>query len=321
MKKIIFLLAILVLINSDSRSQELSNNLEKVGEIYAEKYLEPFTSVIGASFNSHLIGGKMHTVMKLPFDAFLYVGVKASGTIISDEDRTFSLLFTDSVDIGGTHKLAYYEVQNAPTIFGSTETPTATGYYYDSQGNKISVPSIQTIPGILNTKFYPFLIPQIGVGSFYGADLTLRFIPRISLGNYGAMGYSGVVLRYNFTYLFPKLPFNIAVQGGFQNISIENDEGLKYMEGNSYLANLQVSKDIFLFNIYGGLQYEYFKSDISYFYTDKFNKEISVSFSQQSNMKFRGVVGASFNIFPVSINLDISIGKRVVFGAGIGALL
>jgi hypothetical protein len=69
------------------------------------------------------------------------------------------------------------------------------------------------------------------------------------------------------------------------------------------------------------LQYEYFKSDISYFYTDKFNKEISVSFSQQSDMKFRGVVGASFNIFPVSINLDISIGKRIVFGAGIGALL
>ena len=321
MKKIIFLLAIAVFINSNLRSQELSNNLEKVGEMYAEKYLEPFTSVIGASFNSNLIGGKMHSVMKLPFDAFLYVGIKASGTTINDEDRSFDLLFTDSVDIGGVHKLAYYEVQNAPTILGSTETPTANGYYYDNQGNKIPVPPVQTIPGILDTKFYPFIIPQIGIGSFYGADLTLRFIPRISLGNYGAMGYSGVILRYNVSYLFPKLPFNLAVQGGFQNISIENDDGLKYMGGDSYMANLQVSKDIFLFNIYGGLQYEYFNSDISYFYIDKFNNEIPVTFSQQSDMKFRGVVGASFNIFPVSINLDVSIGKRVVFGAGIGALL
>lgn len=321
MKKLVLFLAIIVFLNSNSGAQELSNNLGKIGLQYAGKYLEPFTSVMGASFNSHLIGGKMHSAMKLPFDAFLYVGVKTSGTLINDEDRSFNLTFTDSVDIGNVHKLAYFEVQNAPTIFGSKETAIANGYYYDSQGNKIPVSQDTLIPGILDTKFYPFIIPQIGIGSFYGADLTLRFIPRISLGNYGAMGYSGVILRYNISYLFPKLPFNIAVQGGFQNISIENDDGYKYIDGNSYMANLQFSKDIYLFNIYGGLQYEFFETEVNYFYTDRFQNEIPVSFTQQSDMKIRGVVGASLNIYPVTVNLDLSVGKRIIFGAGIGALL
>ncbi|MBN1634423.1 MAG: hypothetical protein JW917_09680 [Ignavibacteria bacterium] len=320
MKKIIFLLVIIVLINSNLRSQELSNNLGGVGKTYAEKYIEPFSSVLGASFNSHFIGGKMHTVMSLPFDAILYVGFKMSGTIINDDDRSFNLAFTDSISLNNTKVLAYYNVQNAPTIFGSTETPTATGFYY--MGNaQYPAPSIQTIPGILNVKFYPFIIPQIGIGSFYGADLTLRFIPRVSLSNYGAMSYSGVILRYNLSYVFPKLPFNIAVQGGFQNISIENDNGSKYIDANGYIANIQASKDIFLFNIYGGFQYEYFNLDVNYFYTDKLNKQTPVSFSQEGDMQYRGVLGASFNIFPVSVNADISFGKRIIFGFGIGASL
>jgi hypothetical protein len=321
MKKLFFITAVLFFSYINSFSQGLPNNLQKVGEDYGIKYLESFTSIIGASFNSHLIGGKMHTEIKLPFDAYLYVGLKISGTIVSDEDRSFNLTFTDSILINNNQKvLAYYTVQNAPTLFGSTETPTATGVYY--LGNtQYTAPPIQTIPGILNTKFYPFLIPQIGVGSFYGADLMLRFIPRISLDRYGSMGYSGVVLRYNLSYLFPKIPFNLALQGGFQSISLEDDNGIKYMDANGYIANIQASKDILLFNIYGGAQYEYFNSDINYYYTDMLGKDIPVSFSQKADMNFRGVVGASFNLFPVSVNADLSFGKRIVFGFGIGALL
>jgi len=320
MKKVIVLLAVFFLITSNSYSQELTGNLEKVGRTYAEKYLSPFLSALGVSFNSHLIGGKMHSVMKLPFDANLYVGLKMSGTFISDEDRSFSTEFTDSILVGGTKVFAYYNVENAPTILGEQVTPTANGYYYIG-GTQYPAPPIQTIPGILNTKFYPFLIPQIGIGSFYGADLTLRFIPRISLDNYGAMGYSGVILRYNLTYLFPKLPFNLALQGGFQSISVESDDGAKYVDANGYIANIQVSKDVFLFNFYGGAQYEYFNFDVNYFYTNQLNKEVPVSFSQKTDMKFRGVVGASFNLFPVSVNADLSIGKRIVLGFGIGASL
>lgn len=321
MKKIILITALLVFSYFNSLSQELPNNLEKVGEDYAQKYLEPFTSIIGVSFNSHLIGGKMHTAIKLPFDAYLYIGFKMSGTMVSDNDRSFNLTFTDSILINNNQKvLAYYTVQNAPTIFGSTETPTATGVYY--LGNfQYTAPPTQTIPGILDTRFYPFIIPQIGMGSFYGADLTLRFIPRLSLGNYGAIGYSGVILRYNLSYLIKSLPFNLAVQGGFQNISVENDDGAKYLDANGYIANIQASKDISMFNIYGGLQYEYFNFEANYIYTDPINKLIPVSFSQQADMKYRGVVGASLNIFPVSINADLSFGKRIIFSAGIGATL
>jgi len=319
MKKIIIALIVFVFTFSQGNSQELSNNLSKIGNQYAQEYLKPFSSVLGATFNSHFIGGKMHSILKLPFDANLYVGLKGSGTIINESDRSFNLTFTDSITIANNQKaLAYYTVNNAPTIFGTTEIPTATGYYY--LGNtQYQAPSIQTVPGILDAKFYPFLIPQIGVGSFYGADITLRFIPRVSLGNYGSLGYKGVILRYNLTYLIKSLPFNLAIQGGFQNISIENDEGIKYLDANAYIANIQASKDIFLFNIYGGFQYEYFGLDVNYSYTNLLGKEDFVSLSHKGDMEYRGVVVAAFNLFPISVNADIYFGKRFVFSVGLGA--
>ncbi len=316
-----FLVLFILVFATTLYSQTLNENLSKIGATYAEKYIQPFTDGIGIAFNSHFIDGRMQSVGKLPFEANIYAGVKISAIALTDEDRFFDLDFSDSILVGGQKFLAYYSVKNAPTVFGPTTPAVATGYYY-AGGIQIPAPNLTLASGILDTKFYPFIIPQIGLGSFYGADVIVRFLPRVNLSNYGDLGYSGVVFRYNLSYLIKGIPFEIGLHGGFQNFSIRNDDGVKYFDANGYVAGLQFAKKFFLITIYGGGQYEQFNLDLSYNYKNpSTGLSVPISISQKSGANFRGVAGASLTILTMMANLELNMGKRFVITGGFGFTL
>lgn len=320
MKKL-FLFLLIFFISNVIYSQTLSENLTKIGAKYAEKYLQPFTDGIGIAFNSHFIDGRMQKVGKLPIEASLYAGIKVSAIALTDEDRFFNLDFSDTIVVSGQKVLAHYNVKNAPTVFGPTTPAVATGYYY-ANGVQVPAPDLTLVSGILNTKFYPFIIPQIGLGSFYGADVIVRFLPRVNLSNYGDLGYSGVVFRYNLSYLLGGIPFELGLHGGFQNFSVRNDNGVKYFNANGYVAGLQFAKKFFLVTIYGGGQYEEFNLELNYNYKNpSTGLTIPISISQKSGANFRGVVGASLTILTMMANLDLNFGKRFVITGGFGVTL
>lgn len=316
-----FLVIVILIFCGGVYSQTLNENLSKLGASYAEKYVQPFMEGIGIAFNSHFIDGRMQSVGKLPIEANIYAGVKISAIALTDEDRFFDLDFTDSVLVGSQKVLAYYSVRGAPTVFGPTTPAVATGYYYVA-GVQFPAPNLTLPGGILDTKFYPFIIPQIGLGSFYGADVIVRFLPRVNLSNYGDLGYSGVVLRYNLSYLIKGIPFEIGLHGGFQNFSIRNDDGIKYFDANGYVAGLQLAKKFPFVTIYGGGQYEAFNLKLNYTYKNQSTGlSIPVSISQESGANFRGVAGASLTILTMMANFEVNMGKRFLITGGFGFTL
>jgi hypothetical protein len=63
-------------------------------------------------------------------------------------------------------------------------------------------------------------------------DLIIRGFPGFDIGNYGKLTLYGAALRHNFgSYI--KLPFDIALQGGFQNLFVRNN-GSEFVTANSY---------------------------------------------------------------------------------------
>ncbi len=317
MKKLLLLFLVIFLTSAiNSYSQTVPDQLLKSAALYGEKYLEPFTTAFGSNLNSGFVGGlKLDSKLgPLPVGVNIYAGVKFSGLILNSEDQYFDLTYKDKYKYNGQDVDATFVVKNAPTVFGST-TPSVADVYV----NNVKVGTQELIGGVANTKFVPLFIPQLGIGSIYGTDVVVRYFPTLSLGNYGRIGFTGFAIRHNFSSYIPKMPFDIALQGGYQNFNVENEDGSKIINANATFINLQFNKNIALFSIYGAAQYENFSIDVSYIYTNPFAGEIPVNFTQKGDSHFRGILGASFHLFPVVINADLNFGKRFIFTAGIGA--
>lgn len=317
MKKFLLLLIVITLsVSGKLYSQTLPDQLIKTAGQYGEKYLEPFTTAFGSNLNSGFIGGlKLDSKLgPLPVGVNIYAGLKFSGLILNSDDQYFDLTYQDRYKYNGQDVNATFVVKNAPTVFGST-TPANADIYV----NGAKVNTQQLIGGVTNTKFVPLFVPQLGIGSIYGTDVVVRYFPTLSLGNYGRIGFTGFAIRHNFSSYIAKMPFDIALQGGYQNFNVEKEDGSRIINANATFLNLQFNKNIAMFSIYGAAQYENFSIDVSYIYTNPYTGEIPVNFEQKETGNFRGILGASFHLFPVVVNADLNFGKRFIFTAGIGA--
>ncbi|HPS64523.1 MAG TPA: hypothetical protein PK447_02985 [Ignavibacteria bacterium] len=320
-KVILIAAAIVMIIGSSVRSQDLGNKIGQVNGLYADKYLEPMSLGLGMTLNSGYIGSGtfLNTKSALPMNLSLTLGFNTSYLFLSDKDKSFSVSYSDSVlvNIAGTnHKvLANIDVNNAPTVFGGT-TQSVADINYIYNGQQYSEQR-KLIGGMTSLSVMPFVIPQIGIGSFYGIDITLRFLPRMSLGQYGEVMFAGFGVRYNLNSVLKKLPFDLSVQTGFQNFNILDTAGLKFFNGNSFFANAQVSKSFKRLAGYAAIQYEQFNTEITYSYTTMAGQNVGVLFDTKSTADVRGVIGASVNLNPVLINADLNFGKRMMATVGI----
>ncbi len=92
-------------------------------------------------------------------------------------------------------------------------------------------------------------VPQLVVGSLYGTELLLRYIPKVNLGtNIGDFGFWGVGINHNFTnYLFKnyldKPPFEGCFQIVYQSTELENTVGVTN-------AKLKAQADMINFNLH-----------------------------------------------------------------------
>lgn len=322
MKKIIYLIAAILLLRGNNlSSQTLGEKLSLINGIYSDKYLEPLNLAMGMNLNSGYVGTtNMQRVANLPVNMVLFFGVNTSAVFLQDKDRTFSVNYFDSVmvNIEGTNQKvgANISLQNAPTIFGST-SPAVANVTYNNNGTQETIQRT-FVGGMANTSTIPFIVPQIGVGSIYGADITVRFVPRMTIGQYGEIMFTGVGIRYNLNYLLKKLPMGLGVQSGFQNFNIVDDNGVKFFNANSFFANVQVSKSIRRLSLYGALQYETFNTDVTYSYTNMTGENYGVYYTKNSSANVRGVIGVGLNLIPVIINADLNFGKRLMVTLGVG---
>ena len=314
MKKIILPLIFLFISISSSYAQiDLGTMLQGVGQEYAQKYLEPLTTGLGENLNSGFIGGYgPSSYHKIPIWPHLYIGMKFCGVVMQDADKTFNINYQSNYNVGGGIVVPVnWTVSNAPTVFGSTTPAVATGTY--NLGGTQYTTQQQLIGGLEDIKFVPLFIPKIGIGTVLGTDLVVSILPGIGYGNYGTFTLFGAALRHNLGAYIKDLPFDIAVQGGYQNFGIKDKNDNKFISANTEFVNLQLNKTIAIVSIYAGAQYENYSVDVNYVYNGT-----NISFNQKGDNSFRGILGGTLSLAIVKLNFDLNYGSKFAFSAGLG---
>jgi hypothetical protein len=303
----LYLAPVLLLIVQPVAAQDLEDLLTQVGQSYAEAYTEPLINAFGANQNT----GLYHTA-QIPGSGLTFtIALKASGTYLAEEDQTFRRVLrdvdlSDYLDPGDP---GYGEVGDVvfegPTVFGDTErVGTATAYV-----NGVPVYQVDTIPGLVDTRWVPFLTPHFEVGGVVGLKASLRWLPSINIDNYGKTKYLGLGINWSPNFLLdPTFPVQLMV-GYFTQ---ELDLGTTVQtEANSLYA--AASRQFGLADVYAGLHWE--KSEMTVDYTEE-ETGVRVNYTDEGVMTSRFNVGATFNL-GVKLNAEMGIGKMVVYSVGI----
>lgn len=119
-------------------------------------------------------------------------------------------------------------------------------------------------------------VPQLIVGSLYGTELLLRFVPKINMGEtVGDFGFWGVGVRHSISQYFENDYVDVAIQGAIQGTSLENTVGVTnaklVADAAMYNANIHASYDVFdnengRFSFFTGFGYETISIETSYTY-------------------------------------------------------
>ena len=326
MKKFFFLLLVLFFSYSVSYSQDddMGQKLQNIGQSYAIKYLEPFTTGIGMNLNSGFLGGfKPGGYSKIPIMPHVWAGIKFCGVVMEDKDKMFNLSYNDKIKvrnpITGQEQYvdATFQVLNAPTVFGDTKPAVATASYTNPYTGQQETKQQEIVGGLGDSKFVFLFIPQVGVGTILGTDLILRMVPGISVGNYGSFMLFGGSIRHNLGGWIKNMPLDIAVQLGYQNFGIKNNNDAKIISANTMFAGIQFYKTFPIISVYGGVQYENYSVDVNYNYTFNGIKN-SISFNQKGDNSFRFIGGATITVGPVMFNADANFGSKFVLTTGLG---
>jgi hypothetical protein len=316
---------------------DLGNALRTVSESYADNYVQPITNTFGAGTNSALFRSADVGNSLIPgFPLNVYVGVSVPGTFTGSMDKSFRPFGGGQetfMSSGREFTVEYTGAGDVPTVLGETDPPGGDLVVRDAQtGTEVaSAPAPQ---GLVDTPIAPLVIPQVGVGSVVGTDVQLRYFPqsRLSLAgsSYGQVGVFGLAVRHDLDQWIPApVPFNLAVQGAWNQFSLENDLGpggtQEILDASGWAFNLQASKGLPLAPItfYGGLQYETFNVDYGYTYAPQGSlPPVNISLDQTAANNFRGLVGVTFTAAVVRINVDYAAGnEHNVLTAGFGVRL
>jgi hypothetical protein len=300
-------------------------------------YLEPFSNAVGANFNA----GLFHTARvgdgALGFN--LYLGVKMFGTFIPANQRTFSLIYDGHIAVPavGSKSVrvpATFTITDAPSIFGDTDDGAGsfiidvdhdTTFSYlgipFSTSIDLSQPS-ETIGGLANLPIFPLFVPQLGLGTLLGTDVMVRWLPPISIQDYGSTEIFGFGVRHSLSRYLPLLPFDAAIQMAWHEVSAVEEDGNHVFDLTSFAINVHASKRIGVLTLYGGLQAEESTVDISYLFEEEAGVPLErVTFTMESGYKARVVTGMGFHLGPVLFNLDVGFGHQTVVSTGLGVAL
>lgn len=330
------ILIIAVLAAPSLYAQDLEETLSQVGGAYAVEYLSPFTDAVGANLNTGLYYDA--AVDGSPFGVSLFVGVEAFGAMLQDADHTFDLVFSGRVDL--EHRVAgemetfsvpaTFEVQDAPTIFGdddpaiglvtATHDTTVSRYGMEIPVSFDTTFTRELIGGLVNTNIVPAAIPHIRVGSVFGTDLMLRWLPDVEIPDVGSVGLFGIGVRHSIDQYIPLSPVNVAVQVAWQHLGVDNTEANEMLGANTFAGSIAVSRRFGVLALFGGLQTERSTLDVAYeLETDDENiGTVPISFHAVGKSKARGTLGAGLHLGPVRLHGSYSFGQINVVRAGFG---
>jgi hypothetical protein len=146
-------------------------------------------------------------------------------------------------------------------------------YLPDSLKNSLgdifkSFPEFFNLPEGANLDHFMAFVPQIEIGSLFGTELLIRYIPPVNMGkDIGDFAFWGFGLKHSISQYFntgdelENRYFDMAIQAVYQGTTLKNSIGVTNADltadATMFNVNLHASKSFKdLFDVYTGLSYE-----------------------------------------------------------------
>ena len=215
------------------------------------------------------------------------------------------------------------------------------------------LPDDYPLPNGQNLSFLPLAVPQIEIGSLFGTELLLRYLPQINWGNnIGNFGFGAIGLKHSISQYWKDAPLELALQAVYQGTTLTNTIGVTgaklRADANIFTANVHASKRWGNFEVYGGAAFDNLNITASYtfviprelqaqlgllqlqkdaqgndFYTENPAAGYPGDTQPQtktvllSNSALRGTLGVAYYLGPVAISIDYNRSSFHLVSAGI----
>lgn len=288
MKKVFFMLILSLLFVRPSFSQQ--DQFSFLNESEVGKFAQPFATSLGEGLNS----GGFYTA-QVPQLFGIGVSVRYMYILIPSDQMTFT--------------------PDLPSGYNAS-TPTAT--FWGDKGGIYSGPNgYIAYPNGVNQTSVPFIMPQV-TASLLGTEVLIRYLPKLTVGGKD-LNFFGFGIRHSISQYIPLIPVDVAVQLLYNKLSVTG-----IIDASSLAINGEVSKSFDPVTIYGGLQYESSKFDLSYTLKGDPNsgdpslrQDRNISASVNGLDNFRVILGASLKLAVLVLNVDYNISSQTVISGGL----
>lgn len=328
------ILTIIILLTGMISAQDFQETIQQLPQDPAKEFARPLTDAFGANINTGwLSNAPKATRMELDFK----IGLVAMGAFIDKDALIFQLLNTlfpfqesQATQIANTildptdpnwQAVKDYILSNelqtdvsGPTFFGSTDENVVVSVpqqQINVGGINYTVPSqeipLDEVSGILQDPgIFPLLAPQLSIGTLYGTQATLRYIPKTRfVDELGTVEYIAAGLQHNPLVWFANpLPIDFSAAFFYQQINIEN---LAKVKSTAFGVNVSKTIGGFIagFTPYAGFTFEDTKMSIDYEYViDPNLPPIEFKFDIEGANKTRFILGFSVTLIGLNIYAD-----------------
>jgi hypothetical protein len=285
------MLGITCMVFSPLQAQNLEDFVSKYTSENGQGYMQPLGDAFGANFNTGLIHSA--GISKDKFN--ISFSLEVMWAPISDDSKVFMAHTEQPFNPDTTI--------TAPTVFGSTEGASVEG----------TGGTVYNFPGGFNVKRFPFLIPQLSIGSIMGTQAVIRYINIEVDDNIGKVKLFGFGLRHSLSQWIKKdYPFDLAVAFFRQSFEVGN-----IIDANATYFGIIGSYDHGVLSLYGGPGFESSSLDISYdIETDTDSTNISFELDGANSARF--TLGAAVDLRLLRLHIDYSLASQSTVGFGIG---
>ncbi|HXF99512.1 MAG TPA: DUF6588 family protein [Bacteroidota bacterium] len=312
-------------------SQHFAREISQfVGE-NARPFLQPLADAVSSNVHAGLFAPAFGS------DG-LHVSVQIVGMAVGipDELKTFKAApFSRPVEFtqGGIVFIGDLQIPAAtlPTAAGLSRTSTFTGRL-----TRVRPKGLPYTPGVYDfiqrdatvtvgggEDFSTVIIgtPQLAVGSLYGTDLLVRYVPPVSLPELGEAKAFGIGVRHTVDR-YVSLPFELGAVFMYQSLTLKANEQEYSVEADlsAYTLQIMLSKRIGMgligFTPYAAAGYESGTLNVGYVFADPYIGKQQLEFD--GGGRARLLVGIGFSISRITLQADYNIALLNGLSFGIG---
>ena len=329
-----------------AQGESLEETLQQLSEDAAMQYVSPISSAFGSDLN----GGWFHKVPKAVIMGLnLEIGIVAMGTFFPDASKSFSVngqfrfsqaeaqqlvsgqppgVQSDLVDqitskyftvgISGATVTGAEDDHIIVSFPGETFTVNSTNYAVPSQDVDLGFGGFQ---GLADLNFLPLAAPQLSVGTVYGTQATLRYLPSLTLNEeLGKLKYFGFGIQHNLgIWMSNPWPVDIALSFFTQNLEVGD---LFKTKATAFGLNVGKQFGPSLLNVtpYAGFMFESADMEVTYTYTVATSTGTyteDISFKLEGENKNCLIIGLSLRLLAFNLNADYNLSKYDSFTVGL----